>query len=400
MQRSEGRRPLIPVTTTHLCLVSGQPIPNLVAALESVPRPRRVVLLVSERMQAEARRLVGVLGRYQIQCALWPDPAPAFDLPAMRAQVAAAVAQIKARGEIPVLNITGGTKIMTLAAHEVFRDKGHHILYVDTENGCIQDLAQPGSRRPFSGFLKITDYLAAYGLIHPTIASADRAFLEHAWQRREVTAAWAELARRLRGQLGLLNRALEPLDERCRPSNPPRGPFDVALPAPPKPVLLDLLGRLSAAGIIGWKRGARFTVPSCDHLRYLHGGWLEEYVFHCAQNIDPQDAACSVQVVWDAVGREPVRNEFDVVLLHHNRLFLIECKTGAQGRDGQRDTGIIYKLDHLKEAAGGLYARGMLVSARPITRAQQQRLDANRLRGIGPADLPHLAQHLREWIHA
>jgi hypothetical protein len=55
----------------------------------------------------------------------------------------------------------------------------------------------------------------------------------------------------------------------------------------------------------------------------------------------------------------------DVVVVHNNRLLMIECKTGNLARD-RKDEDIIYKLDSLTDQAGGLLGAGALVSFRPL----------------------------------
>ena len=51
---------------THLCLVSDQPVPNLLPVLQPETRPDKVVLAVSERMREKAEWLAGEIKKRQI----------------------------------------------------------------------------------------------------------------------------------------------------------------------------------------------------------------------------------------------------------------------------------------------------------------------------------------------
>ena len=95
------------------------------------------------------------------------------------------------------------------------------------------------------------------------------------------------------------------------------------------------------------------------------------------------------------IGEKEVRNELDVATVVNNKLHIIECKTKGMRDDGD-DT--LYKLESLRDLLGGLQARAMLVSFRPlryndITRAMDLGLGL-----IGPEELKDLRSHLREWL--
>jgi len=89
-----------------------------------------------------------------------------------------------------------------------------------------------------------------------------------------------------------------------------------------------------------------------------------------------------------------------VVFTQNNRLFLIECKTkrfeGAD-RAGFNDEPI-YKLENLRDAAGGVYGKGMLVSYQRLTDAQKRRLTANKLSFCDGSDLKNLRGRIAQWI--
>ena len=56
------------------------------------------------------------------------------------------------------------------------------------------------------------------------------------------------------------------------------------------------------------------------------------------------------------------------------------------------------KLDSLRDAAGGLFGKGLLVSYRKLTADQKKRLRANRLDYCDGPNLKNLNQKIREWL--
>ncbi|OBT13979.1 hypothetical protein A9264_02235 [Vibrio sp. UCD-FRSSP16_10] len=133
--------------------------------------------------------------------------------------------------------------------------------------------------------------------------------------------------------------------------------------------------------------------------RFSNGEWLESYVHTQIKSVEKelstiQDCSLNVQVTRK-IGDKEVRNELDVATVVNNKLHIIECKTKGMRDDGD-DT--LYKLESLRDLLGGLQARAMLVSFRPlryndITRAMDLGLGL-----IGPEELKDLKLHLKEWL--
>jgi hypothetical protein len=107
-----------------------------------------------------------------------------------------------------------------------------------------------------------------------------------------------------------------------------------------------------------------------------------------------------VKVRWDKKGKEPPTNEYDVVFIWDNKLYLIECKTKRfMGDDIKSSVSEpIYKLDSLKDWAGGLYGQGIFISYKGLTQEMRERLEASRLKYCEGKDLVNLRERLVEWI--
>jgi hypothetical protein len=111
-------KPAMPITT-HLILVSAQPIPNLTPILDDNLRPKKVVMLVSPGMQERSNALENIYKPrgISVERCLIDDP---WDADRIREQVEDLLLTQYPDGGI-ALNATGGTKLMSIAAYEAFR---------------------------------------------------------------------------------------------------------------------------------------------------------------------------------------------------------------------------------------------------------------------------------------
>lgn len=153
---------------------------------------------------------------------------------------------------------------------------------------------------------------------------------------------------------------------------------------------------------LGYARihNGRLTFRNESARAFANGVWFENWVFTelvalREQLPDIQDLAMGVTVMRD-VGEESVRNEFDVMVLVANRLFVIECKTKVLA-NANKGTEALYKLDALTDMMGGLPARAAICSFQPITEG-----DRLRAHDMGIEVFDHqfnlLPQRLKSWI--
>jgi hypothetical protein len=371
----------------HLCLVSGQPIPNLIPLRMNTLAPDKVILLVSSDMTAEAARMKRVISGWGI--GVDEKPVEPYNLDEARNTFFDVLAELD--GEDVTLNITGGTKIMALAAFEVFREERRRIIYTDTQEKRILVLSPQAGIIPFQDVIKVSPYLASYGqniIDHRKVRDIihlHRPFMDTLVKNIEQYS----------DGIRILNRYMVPHRKtRTFPLHIPVGE-DLLNPG-----FQELLGLCNEKGLITVTKEGSLVLPDLAVVEFLSGGWLEEYVFDVASSLSLTDLMMSVNVEWDQKGSKNPKNEYDVVFTHENKLYLVECKTkrflGQDRNDGNDDT--IYKLESLKEAAGGLYGKGMLVSYQKLTDAQKRRLAANRLEFCDGPALKNLKEKVKQWI--
>ena len=151
------------MTTTapiQIMLVSEQAAPNLLAALDPKMKPKEAVLLVSQKMAARGDALKSVLQEAGIQTSriVLPDE---HNLAALENTLMEVASQRE--GQSITLNLTGGTKLMALAAQSVAQLAQWPVFYVDVDTDQIIWLDKTQPAQALTQQLRINHYLRGYG---------------------------------------------------------------------------------------------------------------------------------------------------------------------------------------------------------------------------------------------
>ena len=364
---------------THLCLVSDQPLPNLLPLLQPETRPERVVLAVSDRMREKAAWLRREIER-RIPVEELPLP-DAYGLSDLQDRLVAWLADHE--GEEVALNATGGTKPMAIAAQEAFRLAGQPVFYVNVETDELLWLDRTRTPLRLQPKLTLKGLLSVHGL---TVESAEqRSGLCPEWQTFAQELAFIKTVPWERA-LGKLNYHAMEAERRD---------------------LLDM-GRVAADGCPYWddlleslyhneliRDRVRLHFKTAEARRFANGGWLEHLVFEELRRFAEVTEAQLNVCVRDAHGNP---NEFDAALLCRNRLVIVECKTKRLDREQDALHGpaadAIYKLDSLRKS-GGLRTKGILVSFRPVADEHKRRAQDAGVAVIDQSGLPRLHELLR-----
>lgn len=110
-----------------------------------------------------------------------------------------------------------------------------------------------------------------------------------------------------------------------------------------------------------------------EELEYLTGGWFEEYVYYqVIEYLKPNEA-----LIGPHIGREglSLNNELDVVCIKNNKLFVIECKSGVQGK--RMFNEIVYKACALREMMLGISCYSYIFSLKKDHKEDLKRIAAN-----------------------
>lgn len=366
--------------TTHLYLVSDQPTPNLTPALDPALKPQRVILAVTPDLRRKAGWLRAVLERQGIKCEELSVADP-YDFAALRTLFARV-----ADDQSCAANITGGTKPMSLAAYEAFLKADRPVFYVNPKSDTLIWLHPAGQPpHPLADAVLLEDFLAAHGMpvsqLRRSVAAQPR-----------IDAAEQLLARTLRrpNLAGLLNAY----------ASANAGNGTIHLSDGQRRVLRPLLAILER-NQVATRQDENIVLPDQDAVTFTSGGWLEELAFALVARLRPllphvQDIACNVKISTGA-GAEHMQNELDIAVLRDNTLYLIECKTENYSKHANANA-VLYQLESLSRATGGIKTRGLLLSLHDIKQGNRRRAEASGLQILAGPQLETLAGGLHQFL--
>ena len=350
---------------THLCLVSAQATPNLLPVLDEAWRPRKVVLACSAPMKPASLALRAVI---QTKCPGMAvetlDLPNAYDYNALSDTFLTHLAEHAQ--ERMALNVTGGTKLMAVAAQEVFRANGLPVFYVNVESDEVLLIGDKATAQPLSAKLKVHEMLRAHG--HSVTTG----------EPPPITRELRDLTARLVDHVASAGRALGTLNALARAARDEPGLRVSLTPAQQDSrSLMDIVALFEDAGLLRVS-GNAMVFKNEEARFFVNGGWLEAHVYEALQSLRAQhksltDVAVGVRVAFGSHGdgRAPAnardKNEIDVAFLYRNTLHLIECKTANLAQAGKADdtkaTEALYKMESLLKL-GGLRTKGMVVDYR------------------------------------
>ena len=346
---------------THLCLVSAQATPNLLPVLDENWRPQRVVLACSAQMKEAAQNLRQVIqtkgGGIVVDLLDLPD---AYDYAALSDAFLSYLAEHA--DENIALNVTGGTKLMAVAAQEVFRSARKPVFYVNLESDEVLVIGEKASSRPLRAKLKVHEMLAAHGYRVST------------QQQPQIGRELRDLTARLIDHVVGAGRALGALNALARAARDNKLRAELSPSQQDSRALGEIVALFADAGLLH-QHGSALIFKSEESRAFANGGWLEAHVFEALQSLRSQveglsDVAMGVRISFAGGTAKPQgndRNEIDVAFLYRNTLHLIECKTANLAQAGNADdskaTEAIYKMESLLKL-GGLRTRGMVVDYR------------------------------------
>ncbi|WP_427812145.1 Card1-like endonuclease domain-containing protein [Desulfovibrio sp. SGI.133] len=371
----------------QISFVSGQLFPTVLAAGLPGAEPACVHGIVTPGMKAYGRILREALEsrgrRYQEHELRDSGQQGIFDLlDAVRESCA---------GESLGLNLTGGTKLMALAAAEWAWACEVPTFYVDTGADTIVLPGRQWEYLPLPDVLDVRGLLAAGGYKVKSL---------------EQTAVPGERRNQLRELLELLCTApdaapaLQSLNACARMAahQADRMAEDRATPTGTWSRLLDICQR---AGMLHYANGW-LCFPSEEARTWCNGLWFEEYVrmilykMQCEGRI--RDWGASVQVE-----KAGVPNELDALFCVRNRLFIVECKTAGMHTDRKTDedrnkvSSMLYKADSLQDRLGGVFAQSMICSVLPLESREQKRARDIGIRVASGRELLQLDEVFTRW---
>lgn len=369
----EGRR-------VHFCLVSKQTMANL-GPIERY-RPNEVVLFVTEPMReaAEALEHSIKMGSRAVRISRVGVP-NANDMDHCIEIILEALGNYDP--EEVAVNVTGGTKIMSMAASAAACTAGAKAFYLEIQENKISLIdIFAGSNAMESHVLKhklkIKQLLASYG-VEVLESKAMGSLSSDEWEvvkRILSTDSMMDAIPRL-NELAVKAEKLNPMIVDVPPMAGDLLPkFDT---------LCDEFARIGRLEVLGRKIKFR----SEEDRFFVAGGWLERLVFNelSAMRLSPMG---NMTVMGHG------QNELDVAFVHDGALYIVECKTCNMSETALA-TPVVDKLNNLKEM-GGEKTKLLLVSYRDLHPAARRRAAGKGIEVVTGRQILRLQERIKAWL--
>lgn len=369
----------------HILLVSAQAAPNLLPALDPGLKPEEAVLMVSGKMQARADALETVLREAGVKTSRIPlaDEHDFAKLQNALLDVASA-----RDGQAIALNVTGGTKLMALAAQSVAQEAGWSVFYVDVDTDEVIWLGKAAHRQALTPQLRLRHYLRGYGFT-----------LVGSIERPQPSQRHDDLLATLITQVGSLEQALGQLNWLAQEAEEKKSLRVTLSDRQRDSRSLEALLRIFQDAKVLDVQGDTLIFANESERDFAKGGWLEHHVFRVVTaltgELSIRDKAANL-VVQDKDG---VKNELDVVFMARNRLFVVECKTARMDKpEAPKANDTLFKLSEICRRVGGLGTRGLLASYRPLGEAEKRLARALDIELVCGSELARLGEKLKTWV--
>lgn len=273
-----------------------------------------------------------------------------------------------------IVNITGGTKLMSLAAYQFFIQMENTKIFYQPIGKPLQQLYPETTKYDIFEILSLAEFLTAHGisfsfdnncvkdwdfnktvfdliikdnhtLIKKMVVLQNNSWFKNIWKRKDS-----------------LNFEEVPEDKFA----------NIEGISVTKKEMCELLV------LFGFNpQDVRLA-----HIRYITGGWFEEYVYQkiCNEedNVEEKNVALNVKI---SKGND--KNELDIIYLDRdNKLHVIECKSFVEGKEGGKVLNdALYKLQAIIKSKFGLfvkqhlYTKSIIEKETPLTRAREFGID-------------------------
>ncbi|EAX48907.1 hypothetical protein TcarDRAFT_2596 [Thermosinus carboxydivorans Nor1] len=324
----------------------------------------------------------------------------------MRSLSAMARKLIAGNGET-LVDLTGGTKLMSLALYQAVQQTSAKAIYIDSETGVIRDVTDASGHIVSERLPHIPSNVVfrAYG----KAACDDRRWLPEGLPLLidyidNYFQAWCDF-------FTWFNTSEFKHKYTAAPTGEIHFQKDLATPHNSHgnlwPAISTVLSYLKALGWLDYRRVGQtvsIRMQSDALLKFLqHGSWLEEYIYpkisgrfqEVRKNVALYDYDVYAEIAAQGGDIGHVKaNEVDVLINEYGKMLFLECKAGYSKSLFSNTAEQIPKLESVAHKTAGYFARIAIVTHRrqdeipPIFR---QRLQNARIELICREDLKDLA---------
>jgi len=354
--------------TTLVCLISDQHVPNLLTV--KAVRPDKLILLVTDLM-AKKKTDVWFLRALTAGGMDFTGRAEIINI-AKENSVEYVTGILKdACTKHPddewIVNVTGGTKPMSIGSYLFARENGLRALYiVESDQYTAIDLL--GGDPVTLGGLHVTaaEFLAGHGyeIRNPRALERQNQYARDLMDLSAALTACHEdhdlftCLQRLQSMKG--NEKGNKTEKEMRKQYDKNG---LVLTREDPVFLHDAALRRWIASTFGLQEEEANLIGHLDKkaAEFLTGKWLEYFVLGLLRPLEPVYVRCLYNGLL--IGRIDGGgdNELDVSFMTDRSFCMVECKTGSQGHDHSGDQ-VVYKTEAIKEGLRALRVRAFIAT--------------------------------------
>ena len=247
------------------------------------------------------------------------------------------------------VNITGGTKLMSLATYDFFKDKKDCQIFYQPIGKELQCLRPEYAEHSVSELLTLEEYMKAHGI---NFEYSNSCLKDYDFNKSVYERVIKDRLEAIKQIVAIQNNSyFKNIFKR-------KDTLDLTQLSDDKFVTSEgqnkeeVIAAVSAFG---------FDVHALTHsqLRYITGGWFEEFAFQKIKHdkkISDGNIALNVRVE-----KGSDKNELDVVYIADNRLHVVECKSFVDGKEGTFVLNdALFKLQAIMKTKFGLNAKSYL----------------------------------------
>ncbi|MCG2726425.1 MAG: DUF1887 family CARF protein [Elusimicrobia bacterium] len=310
-------------TKTLISLVSDQQIPNFLFSKQI--KPDKHILISTKKMETknQSLNLIKALGspEYKIVEVNQDDIQ----------DIEKKLSNLKfGDDEELIVNITGGNKLVSHVAYEIFKAKKASIYYLPFPSNNYLKLypKEDASKLEINQKINLGEYLKAYGVEFKFqgLFSKDIALPKKMFENFANNELNGEEIKELRGS---------------------RRKDNIAITE-------DIRNFLKKIDFQSKEENTLSRREIC----FLTGGWFEEYIYFTLQEILQLQRE---HIAAGKIFRSGVQNEHDAMLTYENKLYIIECKTSLKNNGQSIFSETIYKSSALLKDLG-LSAKSILMT--------------------------------------
>ena len=318
---------------TMFCLVSRQSMANVIPVL--MYKPQNVVLFATPEEHKSADFLQNLFKSKLINVKRI-NGLNAYDYLNFKKVVSDLLE--KTNGDV-WLNVTGGTKLMALAAYEAFAEKEKNIIYCDTDHQKIIFLYPENKVEKIQAAITIEDYLRSYG--YRISETRDINYIKKFYDLFN----YINTLNAMQSFIKFMNSVRENFS-----TTQPR--YTINSPDKKFRFIKEMDNFFIEYGYPSYKRiKLKFN-------EYQHGNWLEFYTFYVFEQKHKLNPLSGVKIVYF----DGVENEIDLIFLKDYKLHIVSCKSGKKGN--QYD---LFQLETLRNITSGTFGKGIFITTKNPT---------------------------------